>query len=246
MRRHVITVGNRVDVVTQADAVLETARRRRSLGSALLNASRAGEMQRRGCVVWLTGLPGAGKTTLAEALRHLCEADGLIVDVLDGDVIRRRIGTDLGYSKADRVVNIERLSWIASRIARAGAVVIVAAISPYLEGRRRAREEIELESWFCEVHVSTPLSECARRDPKGLYQRAFGGALGEFTGVSAPYEPPLEPEIRLDTTSLSVAAAAEILYAGLTVCLAATQPDARASSEPAGCAAPSIGSRGSQ
>jgi adenylylsulfate kinase len=168
-----------------------------------------------GCVVWMTGLPGAGKTTLAHALLPLLEADGSIVELLDGDLVRQRLGADLGYSKADRDANVDRLSWIASRIARAGAVVVVSAISPYGEARDRARAEIERESTFFEVHVATPLSECARRDPKGLYRRAYAGEIERFTGVSDPYEPPLTPELRIDTTSLTIDEAASAIRAAL-------------------------------
>jgi adenylylsulfate kinase len=152
-----------------------------------------------GFVLWFTGLPAAGKTTIAELVALQLEERGRLVDVLDGDVMRTHLSKGLGYSKSDRDTNIARIGWVASRLSRAGAAVVVSAISPYEEGRRHARSLIEMHAPFVEVHVATPLEECARRDPKGLYRRAFAGELADFTGVSAPYEEPREPELRLDT-----------------------------------------------
>jgi adenylylsulfate kinase len=153
-----------------------------------------------GFVLWFTGLSGAGKTTLANSVAPELERRGFVVDVLDGDVVRTHLSKGLGYTKADRETNVERIAWVASRIARAGAVAIVSAISPYEEGRRHARSLVEQNTPFVEVHLSTPLEECARRDAKGLYAAAFAGELDNFTGVSAPYEEPRDPELRLDTT----------------------------------------------
>ena len=145
-----------------------------------------------GFVLWLTGLSGAGKTTLASNIAPELERRGFVVDQLDGDIVRTHLSKGLGFSKEDRETNVARIAWVASRVARAGAVVIVSAISPYEEGRKHARALVEPNSPFVEVHVATPLDECARRDPKGL---------GEFTGVSAPYEAPRDPELRIDTTN---------------------------------------------
>ena len=153
-----------------------------------------------GFVLWLTGLSAAGKTTIANTLVPELEHRGRVVEHLDGDVVRAHLSKGLGYSKEDRDTNIARIAWVASRIARAGAVVVVSVISPYDEERRRARSVIEEHARFVEVHVATPIEECARRDPKGLYARAYGGELTEFTGVSAPYEEPQHPELRIDTT----------------------------------------------
>jgi adenylylsulfate kinase len=152
-----------------------------------------------GFVVWFTGLSGAGKTTIAGLVRPELERRGVLVDVLDGDVVRTHLSRGLGFSKEDRDVNIERIGWVASRLARAGAGVLVSAISPYEETRRRARSLVEEHARFVEVHVATSLEECARRDVKGLYEKAFRGELAEFTGVSDPYEEPLAPELRIDT-----------------------------------------------
>jgi adenylyl-sulfate kinase len=153
-----------------------------------------------GFVLWFTGLPAAGKTTIAELVAPQLEERGRVVDVLDGDVMRTHLSKGLGYSKRDRDTNIARIGWVASRLSRAGAAVVVSAISPYEDGRRYVRSLVEMHASFVEVHVATPVAECARRDPKGLYMRAFAGELADFTGVSAPYEEPREPELRLDTS----------------------------------------------
>jgi adenylylsulfate kinase len=151
-------------------------------------------------VVWFTGLSGAGKTTIAHLVGRELEADGRVVDYLDGDVVREHLSKGLGFSKEDRDTNIERIGWVASRIARAGATVIVSAISPYAETRARARAMAEeAGAQFVEVHVATSVDECARRDVKGLYAKAFAGELKEFTGVSDPYEAPDAPQLRVET-----------------------------------------------
>ena len=164
-----------------------------------------------GFVVWFTGLSGAGKTTVANIVEAELEQRGLVVDHLDGDIVRTHLSKGLGFSKEDRDANIQRIGWVASRVARAGAAVIVSAISPYEEARRHARSVVEPHAPFIEVYVATPLEECARRDPKGLYAAAFAGEISDFTGVSAPYEEPETPEIRIDTTGVSPAASAQIV-----------------------------------
>src|SRR5213082_1521233 len=152
-----------------------------------------------GFVVWFTGLSGAGKTTVANIVEAELEQRGLVVDHLDGDIVRTHLSQGLGFSKEDRDANIHRIAWVSSRVARAGAAVIVSAISPYEEARRHARSLVEQHAPFVEVYVATPLDECARRDPKGLYAAAFAGEISDFTGVSAPYEEPLHAELRLET-----------------------------------------------
>jgi adenylylsulfate kinase len=164
-----------------------------------------------GFVVWFTGLSGAGKTTVANIVEAELEQRGLVVDHLDGDIVRTHLSKGLGFSKEDRDANIQRIGWVASRVARAGAAVIVSAISPYEEARRHARSVVEPHAPFIEVYVATPLEECARRDPKGLYAAAFAGEIADFTGVSAPYEEPEMPEIRIDTTGVSPAESAQIV-----------------------------------
>jgi adenylyl-sulfate kinase len=168
-----------------------------------------------GFVVWFTGLSGSGKTTIANLVESELERAGYVVDRLDGDIVRTHLSKGLGYSKEDRDANIGRIGWVASRLSRAGAAVVVSAISPYEEARRHARSLVEQHAPFVEVHVATPLEECARRDPKGLYAGAFAGEIDDFTGVSAPYEEPSEPELRVDTTGATPTESAGIVLARL-------------------------------
>ena len=156
-----------------------------------------------GFTVWLTGLSGAGKTTIARAVAAELEGRGLLVELLDGDVVRTHLSKGLGFSKEDRDTNIERIGWVASRLARVGAAVVVAAISPYTETRRRARALTEEHASFVEVWVHASLETCAARDPKGLYAKAFAGELADFTGVSAPYEEPARAELVVETATES-------------------------------------------
>ena len=132
--------------------------------------------------------------------------------MLDGDVVRTHLSKGLGYSKADRDTNIARIAWVASRLARAGVAVIVSAISPYEEARRKARDLVSEHAPFVEVHVATDLEECIRRDPKGLYKQALAGEIGDFTGITAPYEEPVAPELRIDTAGFEPSeSAAQVL-----------------------------------
>lgn len=148
--------------------------------------------------LWLTGLPGAGKTTLALAVEEKLRSAGCSTLVLDGDELRRDLGGELGYTRRDRGEQARRAAHAAARAASTGAVAIVALISPYAEDRRRARalhDEIGLP--FFEVWVHTPLSVCEQRDPKGLYAQARSGRLDGLTGLDAPYETPLSPDLRV-------------------------------------------------
>ena len=168
-----------------------------------------------GFVLWFTGLSAAGKTTVGSLVARELESRGLTVDVLDGDVVRTHLSQDLSFSKEDRDTNIARIGWVASRLARAGAVVVVSAISPYEEMRRRARALVEEHAPFVEVHVSTSLEVCTERDPKGLYKKALAGEIEHFTGVSDPYEEPSDPELRLDTAGREPAESAGAVLARL-------------------------------
>jgi adenylylsulfate kinase len=153
----------------------------------------------KGFTLWFTGLSGAGKTTIAELVGPELERHGYTVEYLDGDVVRTHLSKGLGFSKEDRDTNIERIGWVASRLTRHGAAVLVSAISPYEETRRKARAMVEEHGHFVEVYVCTSVEECARRDVKGLYEKAFRGEIKEFTGVSDPYEEPSSPELKLNT-----------------------------------------------
>ena len=152
-----------------------------------------------GFTLWFTGLSGAGKSTIAEIVGSRLEAAGRTVEYLDGDVVRTHLSKGLGFSKEDRDTNIDRIGWVASRLTRHGAAVIVSAISPYIEARDKARGMVEEHGEFIEVFVDASVDECARRDVKGLYEKAFKGEIKEFTGVSDPYEAPQSPEIRIES-----------------------------------------------
>jgi adenylyl-sulfate kinase len=164
-----------------------------------------------GFTLWFTGLSGSGKTTIAHLVGPQLDERGWIVEYLDGDVVRTQLSKGLGFSKEDRDTNIERIGWVASRLTRHGAAVIVAAISPYEETRRKARALVEEFGPFVEVHVKASLEECARRDVKGLYEKAFAGEIKGFTGVDDPYEPPRAPEVVLDTEAHEPAQSAAIV-----------------------------------
>lgn len=154
---------------------------------------------RTGFTLWFTGLSGTGKTTIAGIVGPELERRGVLVDYLDGDVVRTHLSKGLGFSKEDRDTNINRIGWVASRLSRAGAVVLVSAISPYRETRAEARQMVEEFGTFVEVFVDTSVEECANRDVKGLYEKAFKGEIKEFTGVSDPYEAPENPEVHILT-----------------------------------------------
>jgi adenylyl-sulfate kinase len=177
--------------------------------------SHAGLPPAPGFTVWLTGLSGAGKSTVAGLVIEQLEARGRTVEYLDGDVVRTHLSRGLGYSREDRDTNIERIGWVASRLTRHGAAVVVAAISPYREARRSARRRVEEFGPFVEVWIDASVEECTRRDPKGLYAKALAGQIEHFTGVNDPYEPPERAEVHLETERLSPGESAEIVLAEL-------------------------------
>ena len=156
-----------------------------------------------GTVVWLTGLSGAGKSTIAEALELELRQKQVPVYVLDGDKVRTGLCSDLGFSPEDRKENIRRIGELARLFADAGLICIVAFISPYRSDRDRARAMLPAGK-FIEVYLSTPLEVCEQRDVKGLYAKARAGLVSEFTGISAPYEAPLKPELELRTDKLQL------------------------------------------
>jgi adenylylsulfate kinase len=153
--------------------------------------------------MWLTGLPGAGKSTVAQALFQRLRARGQPCAVLDGDVMRRGLSADLGFSPADRRENIRRVAEVARLFNQAGVGVIVALITPLASDRALARDIVG-PARFVEVFIDAPLALCESRDPKGLYRRARGGSLPNFTGVAAPYEAPTLPDVHLRTGELSL------------------------------------------
>lgn len=150
----------------------------------------------RGCTIWLTGLSGAGKTTIAHLLEQRLAAAGRAVEVLDGDAVRTHLSKGLGFSREDRDTNILRIAFVCSLLTRHGVIAISAAISPYADARLQARELI---GDFVEVYVRCSLDEAARRDVKGLYAKALRGEITHFTGVSDPYEAPEHPDVTVDT-----------------------------------------------
>jgi adenylyl-sulfate kinase len=150
----------------------------------------------KGFTVWFTGLPSAGKSTLAELLAGRLLERGYGVEVLDGDVVRRHLSKGLGFSKEDRDENIRRIGFVCGLLTRHGAVAIAAAISPYQAIRDEVRESI---GNFIEVYVKASVETCIQRDVKGLYKKALAGEIKGFTGVDDPYEPPLKPELTIET-----------------------------------------------
>jgi bifunctional enzyme CysN/CysC len=175
-------------------------------------ATRAAQKSQKARVVWLTGLSGAGKSTIANLLEKRLHTAGRHTYLLDGDNVRHGLNKDLGFTEEDRVENIRRVAEVAKLMVDAGLIVLVSFISPFRAERRMARE-LMAEDQFIEVFIDTPLAEAERRDVKGLYKKARAGQLKNFTGVDSPYEAPEHPEIQIDTTRLTPEAAAESIFA---------------------------------
>ncbi|HUY62278.1 MAG TPA: adenylyl-sulfate kinase [Candidatus Paceibacterota bacterium] len=172
----------------------------------------------RGIVIFLTGLSGAGKSTVADALhRRIFERTGRPVTLLDGDVVRQHLSKGLGFSKEDRNLNIERIGFVAAEVAKHGGIAICAAIAPYASARARVRKMTEAHGTHLEVFIDTPLEECEARDPKGLYKQVRTGLLKGFTGIDDPYERPRRPDIVIDTLTQSPGEAAERIIAHLFI-----------------------------
>jgi sulfate adenylyltransferase len=168
------------------------------------------QRSRKGLTLFFTGLSGSGKSTLAKILyAKFIEEGGRPVTLLDGDVVRLNLSSELGFSKEHRNINVRRIGFVAGEITKNGGIAICAPIAPYTQMRRDVRELIEQHGAFIEIHVATPLDECERRDRKGLYEKARKGIIPEFTGISDPYELPEHPEVRIDTTGRSPMQAAQ-------------------------------------
>ncbi|HUR76585.1 MAG TPA: adenylyl-sulfate kinase [Acidimicrobiales bacterium] len=166
-----------------------------------------------GATIWLTGLPSSGKTTLAYALEKKFIEAGQRVEVLDGDVIREGLTADLGLSAEDRRTNVRRIGFVAELLSRNGVVAICPVIAPYRDSRDDVRAKHE--GRFIEVHIATPVALCSERDVKGLYAKQRAGALSGLTGVDDPYEEPLDPEIRIDTSGKALDESVEELWQAL-------------------------------
>ena len=161
---------------------------------------------REGFVLWFTGLPCSGKTTVADAVAEKLKRMNMKVERLDGDIVRQGLTRDLGFSKEDRGKNIERVTFVAKLLSRNGVATLVSFVSPYREKRKHARKET---TNFIEVFVKCPVEACKKRDVKGMYAKALRGEIKDFTGVDDPYEDPLNPEIAIETDKETVEESAE-------------------------------------
>jgi len=170
-------------------------------------------MVQQGFILWFTGLSGAGKSTLAGRVAAAMREKGLRVEVLDGDEVRENLSKGLSFSKEDRDTNVRRIGFVANLLARNGVCAITAAISPYRAVRDEIRAKAEVP--FVEVFVDAPLAVAEQRDPKGLYKKARAGSIGQFTGVSDPYEPPTKPEITVHTDRESIDESSRKILAAL-------------------------------
>jgi bifunctional enzyme CysN/CysC len=177
--------------------------------------ARAEAKSQKPCVLWFTGLSGAGKSTIANLVERRLLSVGCHTYLLDGDNVRHGLNRDLGFTEADRVENIRRIAEVSRLMVDAGLIVLVSFISPFRAERRMARELMD-EGEFLEIFVDTPLPVAEARDPKGLYQKARRGELRNFTGIDSPYETPESPEIRVDTTQTSAQQAADVIIDQLT------------------------------
>ncbi len=167
-------------------------------------------LKQKGCVIWFTGLSGSGKSTLAHAVEEKLYKMGRLTFVLDGDNIRHGLNKNLGFSPEDREENIRRIGEVAKLFAQAGIITMTAFISPYRKDRDKARALLN-DGEFIEVFVKVPLEVAEQRDPKGLYKKARAGEIKQFTGIDAPYEEPLNPELVIDTSKLSLEESADMV-----------------------------------
>lgn len=176
-----------------------------------------GEIHVTGATIWLTGLPSAGKTTIAYALAERLAADGHRTEVLDGDEIREFLSAGLGFTREDRHTNVQRIGFVAELLASHGVTVLVPVIAPYADSREAVRKRHAAEGTpYLEVHVATPVDVCSERDVKGLYAKQAAGEISGLTGVDDPYEAPLAPDLRIESQHQTVQESAAALHALLT------------------------------
>ena len=165
----------------------------------------------KGLVVWLTGLPASGKTTIASRVAESLKKENFRVELLDGDWVRKTINPDAGFTREERKRHLLRVAWIARLLARNGVIVLCSFVSPYEDVRKEIKDIIKKEVPFIEVYVKCDLKVCIKRDPKGLYKKALKGEIKHFSGISDPYEPPTNPDLILDTEKLTIEESAEKL-----------------------------------
>lgn len=175
---------------------------------------REGLLNQKGKTIWLTGLSGSGKSTIANELSHRLHNEGKLVYVLDGDNIRMGLNKDLGFSVNDRKENIRRISEVANLMTDLGVIVITAFISPFENERQMAKDIVGKDN-FIEVYIKTPLEVCEERDPKGLYKKARTGEIPMFTGIDSPYEEPTNPDMFIKTDKMSIEDSVEFIYKNL-------------------------------
>ena len=181
----------------------------------ITRAERAKNKNQKPCLLWFTGLSGSGKSTIANALDVALHERGYHTFLLDGDNVRHGLCSDLGFSDEDRVENIRRIGEVSKLFADSGLIVLSAFISPFVSDRRMVRKLFPAGE-FIEVFMDTPLDTCEDRDPKGLYKKARAGEIKRFTGIDSPYEAPPHPEVRLDTSTMSVDQCVEALIQHLS------------------------------
>lgn len=166
----------------------------------------------KGLVVWLTGLPGSGKTTIAKGVMEKLVGEGYRVELIDGDWARKTVSVGAGFTREERLNHLRRIAWITRLLARNGVIVLASFVSPYREARKMVEEIVSEEVRFLEVYVKASIEEVIRRDPKGLYKKALAGEIKHMTGIDDPYEPPENPWLVLDTENKSASENIEILY----------------------------------
>ncbi|MDX6302443.1 MAG: adenylylsulfate kinase [Nocardioidaceae bacterium] len=181
-----------------------------------MSAGHLGTVATAGATIWLTGLSGAGKSTIAEALVPRLRTAGHRVDILDGDEVRQVLTADLGFSREDRITNVRRIGYVAEVLSRNGVLTLVPVIAPYAEARDSVRERHEKAGTpYVEIHIATSVDLCAQRDVKGLYAKQRAGQLSSLTGVDDPYEDPANPDLRLDTAGRTLDECVDAVWAVL-------------------------------